>query len=151
VRGLKSKCRCCWQKSCKEGKCGVSLPRRKNLCINGTSYQANHKYRSPLCDCIVFWQPSGATLVGAIELKGGAVHASTVIEQLQGGATIADQLLESGERIRLFPILASRMLNTNEHRILRRTRIKIRGESELIILVKCGQSFEDIVHEYDNA
>ena len=91
------------------------------------------------CDYLFFGAGSDVTCVAPIEFKSGGLRASTVLEQLEGGARMADAWLPQEVSFRLIPILAHgkgiRRKALNE---LRAKKIQLRGQRKRAVLIKCG-------------
>lgn len=133
----KQPCQCCRVERCAEGKCRVTLP-SSCICLSGTHVQTNHGLTSNLCDCIVFADVHEMFYAAPIELKGGNVHASHALKQLQGGADLADSILATGDQ--LVPILVVQKSDPFEVRYFNQHRIRFRGSSIPVERIRCGTS-----------
>ena len=85
--------------------------------------------------------------VSPIELKEGNVRASEIERQLQAGADAAAQLVPSGADVYFRPVVASGRIHKDEQRKLRSdsSKIRFRGQSEIIYRIRCGDSLADIL------
>ena len=96
------------------------------------------------CDYLLFAQDSGqADWVAALELKGHALDASVVIGQLQAGARAAERLLPSDLSVTFRPVVASKGGRKAERRAMREGRVRFRGVSEPVRMVRCGAPLID--------
>jgi hypothetical protein len=109
--------------------------------MSGTQYQTNHGFDGKLCDCLVFWSIDGADVVGAVELKAGGLSASSVIEQLQGGADVIDRVASRCRSLEFVPLVAHNGVKPLEVREFRRQKVTFRGTSYLAALKRCGTAF----------
>ena len=79
--------------------------------------------------------------VAVIEIKKGSVGIESVVDQLQGGADIADErLLPKGATLVFRPVLVRRGSGKEKHerRKRKRNRIRFRDEGYDIVPIKCG-------------
>ena len=93
------------------------------------------------CDYLFFGAGSDVTIVAPIELKSGSLRAGPVLEQLKGGAKMADAWLPQGVSFRLIPIVAhGKRIRRKALNDLRANKIRLRGQRKLAVLIKCGDS-----------
>lgn len=96
------------------------------------------------CDYLFFAHDSRrADWVAALELKGRAMDASVVIEQLQAGARAAERLVPSDLSITFRPVVASKGGRKAERRAMREGRVRFRGVPEPVRMVRCGAPLID--------
>jgi hypothetical protein len=138
---------CCSVTKFEEGNCKVILPARSPewLCISGSEYQRSHGHKTRLCDLSIFWQRDTCLNLFVAELKGGNADIEHVRQQLQGGADLADALLDSA-RVVFYPVFVHKSLSTFQYRALDKVTVKFGGRRYRIIPLKCGSKL-DIVPE----
>ena len=91
------------------------------------------------CDYLFFGSGSDVNYVAPIELKSGGLSASTVLEQLEGGARMADAWLPQEVSFRLVPILAhGKGIRRKALNDLRSKKIRLRGQTKRAVLIRCG-------------
>jgi hypothetical protein len=137
---------CCAITSYDEGKCKVIFPNRRSewICLSGTKYQATHKHEGKLCDLLFAWEKSTSRCTcAALELKGGGISVSGAVKQLQEGAGMIDKLLSDTELV-FVPVLVHRGLTAIQINQLRRQKIRFRGKTFEIELMRCGQKLADL-------
>ena len=136
-------CECIVQK-CQKGQCSLKLNSlsENSLLIDMDSDEAPASSQNgKKCDYIYIGDDNGVAWVAPLELKGGKLDASDVIEQLQGGARIADHILPLAARTRFRPVIAyRRRIHRAEQRRLQSIRVHFRSQKRLIKRVKCGSS-----------
>ena len=114
------------------------------MCLSGTNYQRSHNYTSRLSDLLFAWNRTTEGLMSsALELKGGGIDVSRVVEQLQHGADILDALL-TGIPCNFLPVLVHRAIATIQIQELRRHRIRFRGQRFSIALMSCRGRISDL-------
>ncbi len=121
-----------------------------HVVISGSKYQSLYGYSEKLCDFIVFaiWANDEVRLA-VLELKGGNVDKDDIVneghEQLQNGASIADQMI-GGEDVAVFvPVLAkAKTLNPMASKILHKDKykVKFRKFRESIRVIRCHSSLK---------
>jgi hypothetical protein len=137
---------CCSIRKFHEGGCSVVFPHRDGVwvCLSGTSYQRSHSYTARLSDLLFAWHRLADGLVSsALELKGGGIDVSGVVQQLQHGADIIDTLL-TGVPCVFLPVLVHRAIATIQVRELRKHRIQFRGQRFSIALMNCRGRISDL-------
>jgi hypothetical protein len=125
---------CCQTDSSSEKGSKIVLPTDKDswVCLSGTAYQGHHDHPGKLCDLILFWLRDEGISVAPIELKSGGFSPSSVLEQLQAGAVVADSLLPEGIGFFFAPVLVHQRIGTIEIRQLAKRRINFRGRLRLV-------------------
>ena len=92
------------------------------------------------CDYLFVGEERNATWVAPIELKSGRLSVSQVLEQLEGGARMANIWLPQGVSFQLAPVLAhGKTIHRNDLRVLRSRKIQLRGQRRGTALIKCGE------------
>lgn len=137
-------CDCCLVDHVKENGCALGLPPHPRKVIGGSRYQENHDHREKLCDAIIFWnnEKDGVSLVVA-ELKSGGFSASGVIEQLQGGARLAEAVVVFDGTIAFAPLLFKKKgMHSIERKVLSRARVRFRGKGHPIQTMSCSDSIQ---------
>ena len=91
------------------------------------------------CD-FIFVSGDGNWLV-PMELKRGKIDSHRqMVRQLEAGAEYANRVVPQGEEINFMPVAVhGGGTSRNEARALRRFRIRFRGESSRVELIRCGQ------------
>jgi hypothetical protein len=146
LKGFASHRSCCAITSFQEGGCKIALPNRAGqwICLSGTKYQDNHKYVEKLCDLMFLWDRSGRRLLSAaLELKGGGVDVTGVVDQLQHGADIVADLT-IGLKLEFLPVLIHRRLSSVQVDALKKKRVRFRGDPFPIALLRCGGRVLDL-------
>ena len=91
------------------------------------------------CDYLFLGEQNSTNWVVPIELKGGKVDAQTALEQLQGGAAVANVWLPHRNSFKFVPILAhGKGIHSRDLASLRRNKISLRGQQRQVVLVRCG-------------
>ena len=128
---------------CRKDGCSVSLPQpaRNRLIIDcdkpGSPFNSNDKK----CDCLIFVEAqNGTDRAIPIELKSGRIRASEVIEQLQAGARVVENLIPSGTAVQLQPLLAYGSIPKGERAALDKGLVRFRGQGIRISKIRCGAS-----------
>jgi hypothetical protein len=137
---------CCSIRKFQEGDCKVILPNRAGLwiCLSGTRYQGNHAHTAKLCDLLFIWDRSGKETVSSVlELKGGGVDVTGVVQQLQNGANIVASLVQEAD-LEFLPVLVHRAISSVQSRELAKRKIKFRGEQIPIALLRCGGKVSEL-------
>ena len=92
------------------------------------------------CDYLFVGEERNATWVAPIELKSGRLSVSQVLEQLEGGARMADRWLPQGVSFQLAPVLAhGKTIHRNDLKALRDKKLQLRGQRKGIAVIKCGE------------
>ncbi len=82
--------------------------------------------------------------VAPIELKSGAFRPRAALEQLEGGADMADGWLPHDLVFEFVPVLAhGKGLHRNDLKRLRSGSIALRGQRKKAVLVRCGARLAD--------
>ena len=141
----------CLTRRCSKKKCSLKL---NDLPNSHVLIDMDHK-KAPIlseqektCDYIFIGDEGDAGWVAPLELKGGKLNASDVVEQLQSGARVADHILPSAARTRFRPVVAyRRRIHRAEHKRLQSSRVRFRRQERLIKRVKCGTSLMDALNK----
>lgn len=136
----------CVTRSCREGGCGLTLEHLSNrVIIDGSKYQKTYGFGGKLCDRIVLCQDDGFVLA-AVELKGGkSTRITAAIEQIQGGLTLAEEILSGVEVAGWLPLLLySGHIHRNDAPVLRNRAVSFRGDKKPVVKEDCGASLKEI-------
>lgn len=136
----------CVTRSCREGGCGLTLERISNrVIIDGSKYQKAYRFDGRLCDRIVLYQDEGFVLA-AVELKGGkGTKITHAITQIQGGLTLAEEILDGVEVAGWLPLLLyNGHIHRNDAPVLRNRAVSFRGDKKLVVKEDCGASLKEI-------
>ena len=116
----------------------------EHIILKGESLCSDQK----ICDCFVLVE-GDLESVALVELKSRSVHASEVEEKFENSLERAIEILNdcgvSVKDMRIYLIVLAKNWRTTEHKIIRRSKIKIRGIEEGIITGKCNNSLRDII------
>lgn len=137
-------CRCIRSK-CQDGDCCPSL---EGLCRGQFALLPMDGEGSPVtppkatrCDFLFFGQILGSVhfWVGPVELTTGVRKSSTkIVEQLQAGATLAEQLVPSEQEVQFTPLAAGPFKkNKREEFRSKKNRISFRGQNFSLKAVEC--------------
>ena len=128
----------CIRDSCSEGNCSIDLTGRKKalhvLNLDCLSKVMRHKGR--ISDCAILWKEK--ELFAVVELKGGqsAIDAKRVVEQIQAGVRMVDDLAHDQHVADFYPILMYG--GPDPTRTLRDRLIEFRGQKRHVIPMECG-------------
>ena len=102
------------------------------------------RQRGRICDCAVLWKDEG--FIAAVELKGGRknVNISQIVEQLQKGFDLLEQVTASQQVENFVPILLYRG-RRDPTPALRDKRIRFRGNKRRIVARPCGSRLTSIL------
>ena len=90
------------------------------------------------CDFAVFLKsPSERLCCILVELKSGALKASSVSEQLKGGAALIEESL-AGIELNLIPLVLTKNSHHIERKKLNKASVPFRGMQHSIALGKCN-------------
>lgn len=150
IEGIAHKYASCVVKSCREGKCSLTLDGISNRAIiGGSNYQKQFGYSSKLCDGIVFCQHNGLVLA-AVELKGGkGTKITHAIAQIQSGLTLAEEMLGNATVAGWFPLLlySGHIHGDDVNRVLRNRAVYFRREPKRVEKKDCGASLRAILDQ----
>ena len=91
------------------------------------------------CDYLFVGEERNATWVAPIELKSGRLSVSAVLDQLEGGARMANRWLPQGATIQFAPVLAhGKTIHRTDLNTLRSKKLQLRGQRKGIAVIKCG-------------
>ena len=91
------------------------------------------------CDYLFVGEERNAIWVAPIELKSGRFSVSAVLEQLEGGARMANRWLPQGVALQFAPVLAhGKTIHRNDLKALRDKKLQLRGQRKGISVIKCG-------------
>ena len=145
----------CTTLSLRENRCRLQLnavPADFLVVIDGTKYQANKGFTAKLCDGILFCGRD-RLFVAAVELKGGSrIRLSEAIEQIQGGLTVANDILVSTSGVHLVAewvpaLVYSGGIHSDDTNVLRNTQVWFQGAGRAIEKHDCGTRLSDILLE----
>ena len=97
------------------------------------------------CDYLFIGEERNAIWVAPIELKSGRFSVSAVLEQLEGGARMANRWLPQGATIQFAPVLAhGKTIHRNGLKALRDKKLQLRGQRKGIAVIKCGDQLAKV-------
>jgi hypothetical protein len=146
-------CTCCESPNCRDRRCSIAIPSSAVgcTCWSGTALQNTHEIIGAVCDCLIAWARHTGNVVCAAELKGGHIDAVKCVEQLRGGARLLEVFCPDANAVDFFPVVAHRGIASVEITRLRRARVRFRGQSVEVVVVRCGSRLVDIVARYGPA
>lgn len=93
------------------------------------------------CDYVFFGEDEGTSWVVPIELKSGAFRGRDVVEQLQGGADVANRWLPQRCSFQFVPVLAhGKGVPKRGLKALRAHKIRLRDHTKQAVLIRCGET-----------
>lgn len=134
----------CLVRLCSEAGCRVSLEGLPNphVVMSMERPGAPIDQREPHCDYLVAYRDQTAQdgLV-ALELKKTIKDVGELVDQLQGGASVAELLLSGVPNIKFVPVVAGKA-HPHEYRVLRKksVNVKFRGKEWLVQRIRCGDT-----------
>ena len=141
----------CLAQRCRKNNCSLTLNDLPDQFILVDMDHGKAPTRSEFgkkCDYIFIGEDNEEAWVAPLELKGGKLKASEVVEQLQSGARVADHILPSAARTRFRPVVAyRRRIHRAEQKRLQSSRVRFRSQERLIKRVKCGTSLMDALNK----
>ena len=110
------------------------------LNLDCLSKAVRHKGR--ISDCAILWKEK--ELFAVVELKGGqsAIDAKRVVEQIQAGVRLVDNLASDQRIVDFYPILMYG--GPDPTRTLRDRIIEFRGQKRHVIPMECGSRLTSI-------
>jgi hypothetical protein len=137
--------KCCATRQARENGCSVIFPSPSSIwaAISGTKYQEQHNYTDKLCDLLFAWNEMDNLAASVLELKSGMFDVDSVVEQLQNGAYILDDLLK-GLPCNFLPVLIHGPVRTMYIRRFEKKRIKFRNNQVRIELRRCGSKLVNL-------
>ena len=136
----------CVTRSRREGGCSLTLEQiSSRVIIDGSKYQKAYRFDGRLCDRVVLCQDDGFILA-AVELKGGkSTRITAAVEQIQGGLTLAEEVLAGVEVAGWLPLLLySGHIHRNDVPVLRNRAVSFRGDKKPVVKEDCGASLKEI-------
>ena len=99
------------------------------------------------CDYLFFGEKRTKRWVVPIELKSGRFNARDVIDQLQGGADVADAWLPQGARFQFIPLLVqgAKVVRKNDFIALRSGKVGLRDKKKQIVMRFCEDKLKDVL------
>ena len=141
----------CLAQRCRKNNCSLTLDDLPDLFI---LVDMDHKKaptlseREKKCDYIYFGVEDDAGWVAPLELKGGRLDASEVVEQLQAGASVADHIVPREAQTRFRPIVVhGRGIHRAELKHLQKRRVRFRNQNNLVGKARCGTSLADALNK----
>ena len=131
----------CIVSRCNKDRCSVSLEGDSSnrlvvdCDLSGSPFGPNQTK----CDYLLFEEAQNrASRAIPIELKSGRIRARDVIEQLQAGATVVENLIPRQVDVRLLPLLAYGNIPKGERAAINNGMVRFRGDPERIKRIRCG-------------
>ena len=99
------------------------------------------------CDYLFFEEKGARSWVIPIELKSGSFNGAAVVDQLQGGADVADAWLPQGACFQFVPLLVhgAKVVRKNDRTALRSGKVGLRGKIKQVKLSRCGGKLRDVL------
>ena len=143
VRGLaRTVPDCCSADRCDRDGCKVSLvdapPKRVLIDMDCRNHQIQDDQKR--CDYLFIGEENNIRWVASIELKSGRVKSvTTVRNQLEGGAKVANGWLRKSIPFKFVPVLVhGKSIHPSDLKRLRAEKIQLRGKKMGIALLRCG-------------
>ena len=134
----------CVRGSCCEGNCHLDLTGRTRVVhvLNLNCVKNAVRRKGRIADCAILWKER--EIFAVVELKGGAtsVTIDIVVQQIQAGIRIVDQLSSDQHVADFYPVLMYR--GRDPTRALRSRLVELRGQKRRIIPLKCGSRLSSI-------
>lgn len=132
------------QDRCCEDNCQLDLTGRTKFVnvLNLDCVKRAVRKTGRIADCAILWKER--EIFAIVELKGGqtSVTVDRVVQQIQGGIRILDQLSTDQKVTDFFPILMYR--GRDPTKALRSRLVVFRGQRRRIIPMKCGARLSSI-------
>ena len=132
-------------KKCSEHGCSINLrglPHR--IILKGEKIMQSWK----MCDCIIFVF-NKSVIAGIVELKSKTIHANEIAEKLGNGLKLTFDILSKHQNSTIYPIILYKSIRSSEFNVLKRKKISFRGINHDIIHRRCGESFLNIIKEFN--
>ena len=135
----------CHSDKCKKEGCSVSTKGApKARVIVDLDCRVLRIGRRKRCDYLFVGAEGERAWVAVIELKRGGFKGREVVEQLNGGAAVADRWIPRGRSFDFVPVLAhGKGVSKEEWRRLRGGRVTFRNQTRQVELIRCGQPLAD--------
>lgn len=136
----------CHQQTCHKKNCSISMqggptPR---VIVDLDCRTLEIPRDRKLCDYLFVGEENNTAWVAPIELKGGRFKADEVVEQLQGGANVANTWLPSGNSFKFVPVLVHGPgVHKKDYETLRRRKIRLHGREGQTVLIRCGNTLRE--------
>ena len=143
----------CLTTRCQKEGCKVSLPSSGRFPDRQRPYSVidmDHS-ESPVpqdgqrCDFLFIGECKSQDWIVPLELKRGQPTVSEIVPQLRAGASIAEEIVPSGEKPKLRPVAAyGGELKKHQWNLFKdkANRVKFRNQREGVRLIRCGASLE---------
>ena len=135
------------QRYCEQG-CRMGFKNIRNrVVLKGELLTADR-----ICDCI-FFHKEDKLIVSVIELKSKNFSVKKVVTQLNNGAKKAKEILKICKNtetdINFYPILACKSIpSASVNKVLNRSKIIFNRVKYLVIKVRCGTQFSEVLRLY---
>lgn len=138
----------CIEKRCNKDKCSVSLEGMSdNRLIIDTEHEESLGFSDAgkKCDYLFICKPSDNEIwVAPMEFKAGrGSSASTIADQLQSGARVAELLIPSqalgNHNVRFRPVLVHKKLKIHQRNSLEKKKVRLGKYRENIRMLRCKQ------------
>jgi hypothetical protein len=119
--------------------------------IDCDRYCNNHDHTGRICDFVLV--SDGVAVLAAIEMKGGKIGATEVIEQLRAGLALAEELFK-GQTVNIFlPLLlhGGSGPSSLETRVFDKTQVQFRGVRRRVVIQRCGANLREIIERLKGA
>lgn len=99
------------------------------------------------CDHVFIGEKNKKSWIVPIELKSGGFNAAGVVDQLQGGANVAEKWLPPEVDFLFVPVLVhgTRGVSKKQDAEFRSTTVEMRGRTKRVIVRRCGDKLKDIL------
>ena len=141
-------CDQCHVTRCNKEKCSVSLngAPRLRVIVDMDCKALQIPSARKRCDYLFVGEENTVSWVVPMELKKGRFKAKDVVGQLRGGARTAEKWLPPGGSFQFVPVLVhGRRIHPEERKLLRSTKIKLRGQERQTELLRCGGKLKEVL------
>lgn len=116
-------------------------------CMGGTKAQENHNRNHKLSDHVIFWSEGAEDRVGVVELKSKQPSAGKVAEQLQGGASLAEEMIADWpHEVEFVAAVLHKGISAPGIKAIARKKVRFRGKDYRVLAKACGT---DLIRLYD--
>lgn len=142
----------CRSNSCSKEGCtlSVGIAKVKRVLVDFDCPDLHIPHGRKRCDYVFVGEKRTEAWVAPIELKSGRFDAAEVVAQLQGGAETVEERkwLPDDGAFQFVPVLAhGRDLRIKQRNELRSSKVRLRGQTRRVALVRCGGTLKDALDD----
>ncbi len=136
---------------CNRGTCQLTSNEEFSVrLVDCDEYCSTEEWSGPIADFLVLVETPRKGLV-VVEMTTGSKSATHVRDQIQGGVSMAELVLNENFGNTLFPLFLHRGgIKSIEYRIFKsdKCRIEYKGKKYRIIVARCGIILEDLIKKF---